>query len=302
MIFCILSANKIFFIEGLPAIELCRVTRFPQYIFMLKGRQEVPSTMRVQTGSGMQTMASVLAERIRVDIIRGSLAPGERLKIQDLTRRYGAGSIPMREALSRLANSGFVEAKDQRGFFVKAVSMPELLDLTRVRLLIEPAALRDSILYGDGAWEERVLSTHHRMSRQSIFADKSRGELNPDWEAAHDDFHKQLISACPSPWLLQFANTLRDQTTRYRHITVASQRTSTRDVTGEHEAICEAALAKKADLAVGLICEHMKVTASIALEEKSAVDALSAVGSMPRPRSHSDSAAKLTPPASAGSG
>lgn len=212
-------------------------------------------------------MASSLAEAIRTDIIRGKLAPGLRLKVQELARLYGSGTIPVREALSRLTTSGFVYARDRRGFFVKEVSSEELLDLTRVRVIIEPAALRDSIEHGDIAWEERVLSAHHRMSKLRIHADAQEHELNLEWEAAHDNFHKQLISACSSPWLLQFADTLRDQTTRYRHISVASQRTHTRDVPAEHAAILEACLARKVDLAIGLICDHTNTTTSIALSE-----------------------------------
>jgi len=218
----------------------------------------------VEQGS---TMASTLAETIRTDIIRGRLAPGMRLKVQELARLYDSGTIPVREALSRLTTSGFVYARDRRGFFVKEVSRAELLDLTRVRLMIEPAALRDSIEHGDIAWEERVLSAHHRMSKLRIHADAQAHELNLEWEAAHDNFHKQLISACTSAWLLQFADTLRDQTTRYRHISVASQHTHTRDVAAEHAAILEACLARKLDLAAGLICDHTNTTTSLALSE-----------------------------------
>src|SRR5690606_35667508 len=150
---------------------------------------------------------------------------GQRLKVRELAAHYDAGTIPVREALSRLANSGFVQARDRRGFYVREVSASELRDLTRVRLIIEPAALRDSIENGDIAWEERVLSAHHRMFKLRIHDENAGHELNLAWEAAHDDFHKQLVSACTSLWLLQFTDTLRDQTTRYRHISVASQRT-----------------------------------------------------------------------------
>lgn len=213
-------------------------------------------------------MASTLTEAIRVDIIRGRLKPGQRLKIQELAERYGAGTIPVREALSRLANSGFVEARDRCGFFVCTVSTEELADLHRVRLLVESVALRDSITSGDGAWEERVLSAHHRMARHGIHVPDAGGELNPEWEEAHNDFHKQLLSACTSPWLLRFADTLRAQSARYRHITVVSSRTSKRDVPGEHKAILEAALERRADVAVALNTEHLNVTTNIALEAR----------------------------------
>lgn len=239
-----------------------------------------PAPLRALPGSGegSPTMASALTEAIRTDIIRGWLKPGQRLKIQELAERYEAGTIPVREALSRLATSGFVEAKDQRGFFVCTVSAEELSDLHRVRLLVEPVALRDSIENGDGAWEERVLSAHHRMSRLIIYIAQPGGELNPEWEAAHDDFHRQLLSACTSPWLLRFADTLRAQTARYRHITVASSRTPKRDVPSEHKAILDAALERRTDVAVALITEHLNLTTNIALEARHTLQATTLSG------------------------
>jgi GntR family transcriptional regulator, carbon starvation induced regulator len=217
---------------------------------------------------GSLTKASQLAEQLRADIICGKFTPGARLKVQELTKLYGIGSIPMREALSRLVNSGFVDARDQRGFSVRSVSAEELQDLTRIRLLIEPDAFRDSILNGDLAWEERVIAAHHRMQRQSPYVEGASNQLNAGWEAAHDDFHRQLISACASPWLIRLVEFFRDQTTRYRHISIASLRTATRDVTSEHKAIMDAALARNYDLAVKLACDHILTTTSIAASER----------------------------------
>ena len=75
---------------------------------------------------GSRTMASVLADTILRDIVSGALAPGSKLKIRELADRYQAGVIPLREAVSRLAMSGFVEAEDQRGFRVTPVSRADL--------------------------------------------------------------------------------------------------------------------------------------------------------------------------------
>ena len=81
-----------------------------------------------------RTAASALANDIRADIISGHLPPGGRLRIKELCERYGSGAIPLREALSRLATSGFVVAEDQRGFRVADVSAAELTDITDTRI------------------------------------------------------------------------------------------------------------------------------------------------------------------------
>lgn len=224
-------------------------------------------TAATMTGSGQQTMASILYDRMRADIIRGDLGPGQKLKIAEISARYGAGAIPVREALSRLANSGFVESRDQRGFAVRKVSAAELLDITRVRVLVESAALRDAIEQGDVQWEARVIGALHALSRLPIYSDAAKRKIDPDWEAAHDELHRQLLSGCQSPWLTNFADELRDQATRYRHISAASQVTPSRHVGAEHAAIVDAAVSRKVELAVALTCEHITTSTQIAVSE-----------------------------------
>lgn len=217
--------------------------------------------------SGQQTMASMLCERIRADIIRGDFQPGQKLKVADISGRYGMGAIPVREALSRLANSGFVESRDQRGFAVREVSADELRDITRVRVLMEAAALREAIEQGDVQWEARVIGALHALSKFPIFSNDRKDIINHEWEAAHDELHRQLLSGCQSPWLIRITSELRDQATRYRHISVASHATPSRNVGDEHAGIVEAAVSRKADLAVALACEHILTSTRIALAE-----------------------------------
>ena len=70
--------------------------------------------------------AETLSERasalVEADIVSGALTPGARLGIAETAARYGVGATPLREALSRLAARGLVDAIGKRGFRVKAVS------------------------------------------------------------------------------------------------------------------------------------------------------------------------------------
>ena len=52
-------------------------------------------------------------ERIREDVIRGKLAPGCKLKIDQLREEYEVGGTPVREALSYLAADGLVVREEQ---------------------------------------------------------------------------------------------------------------------------------------------------------------------------------------------
>jgi DNA-binding GntR family transcriptional regulator len=215
-----------------------------------------------------RTMASQLEVRVREDIINGRLVPGSRLRLKELADFYDAGVIPLREALSRLAATGFVDAEDQKGFSVGLISAQEIRDITDTRLHIECRALALSISQGDVEWESRVIAAHHRLDRLPIIEGAQR-LLKPEWEFAHDAFHKALLSSCGSPWLLRFAATLRDQTARYRMLAMHYADSESRDVRGEHKALLEAALAKDIKAASAILSAHYEETTKRVLTHES---------------------------------
>lgn len=219
------------------------------------------------------TLGSSLASKLRADIIKGVLAPGSKLRTKELCERYGTSLIPMREALSRLASSGFVEAEDQRGFKVAKISAADLADITCTRLFIEKEALRRSMAAGDLAWESQLIAAHHRLSRLPMQLFDQPG-IAPEWEDAHTVFHQALLSACDSQWLLNVAGMLRDQTARYRHLSLQAQISATsgkgkhansRDVAAEHQALLDAALKRDTELATKLLEQHFQATSDLVL-------------------------------------
>ncbi|RUT42396.1 FCD domain-containing protein [Pseudomonas sp. PAMC 29040] len=210
-------------------------------------------------------MASQLEARIRQDIINGHLAPGSRLRLKELADAYDVGVIPLREALSRLASSGFVSAADQKGFSVGRISAAEIADITAARLHIECKVLADSIRQGDVEWESRVLAAHHRMDRLTIVEGPER-LLKLEWENAHDVFHQALISSCNSATLLRLCVSLRDQTARYRFLSMHYPQSHGRDVQNEHRQLMEAALAKDIDMACELLSCHYQTTTDSVLK------------------------------------
>ena len=202
-------------------------------------------------------------EKLRADILRGDLAPGEKLRIQDISRRYKSGAIPLREALNRLTAEALVVHSEQRGFTVAPISEEALLDLTRTRTWLNQIALRESIAHGDAAWEERLIITFHRMSKEPRYLDPAKRRINPAFDIAHRAFHLALISACGSAWLLQYCEQLFDHADRYRYL---SRRIHVADRNNEHAVMLKAALKRDADAAIKALTQHMQKTSNIVLK------------------------------------
>jgi GntR family transcriptional regulator, carbon starvation induced regulator len=204
------------------------------------------------------TAATAVYERLRRDILNGSLRPGQKLVIDLISDRYGAGLNPVREALNRLSAEGLVERKDQRGFFVPPVSIEGWRDLVRTRCWLESKALEEAIANGDRAWEELIVVAFHHLSRTPWKRSDEDTTTNPDWEERHRAFHLALLSACGSAILVEICGDLMDKAQRYRFISVASH--PDRNTVEEHRRIMDAALDRQPGLAIDRLVEHYQTT------------------------------------------
>lgn len=208
------------------------------------------------------TEATRVTDQLRDEIIRGVVAPGARLKLVPLARRFAISRGPLREAASRLAAEGLVTIEDQRGFRVAPVSRADLKDITRTRQHIERLVLRDSIAHGDLGWEGRVAAALHVLDRCTPPEDDP--EQRRQFSEHHEAFHTALVSACSSAYLLEFRARLYALSERYRHLAADTRlpRLRERDVGAEHRAIADAALGRRTDEACTLIVGHIAETAA----------------------------------------
>jgi len=222
----------------------------------------IASELSVEGRHGSQIEAAYW--RLRQDIIAGTLAPSQKLRIDFLRKTYGFGASGLREALSRLVSDGLAESEAQRGYWVSPISREDLQDITMARLSIEVDALRQSVLYGSLEWEGRVVAARHSLERFEQSMTESSAEAISGWEKANRHFHMALISGCPSRWLLRFTELLYDQSQRYRHRTVLRRAIPRRGLSADHTSIVEATLARDAEKACAGLHAHIQDTARVA--------------------------------------
>lgn len=183
----------------------------------------------------------------------GELAPGEKLKIEDLKQKLGLGATAIREALSQLSSEQLVIRQDQRGFRAAEANPDEFQELLDLRCTLESKALRQSIANANDEWFESLLLVHHRMVRA-----KEQGR--EVFEQKHKDFHMALIENSKTPLLLRFCSQLYDLNIRYRYIAGGPGGYVERDVGAEHQAILDAVLARDVDTADRLLMKHYRTT------------------------------------------
>ena len=194
-------------------------------------------------------------QSIKRDIIFGDLAPASKLKLETLRKNYNASMSTLRETLNRLASEGFVDALDQRGFFVTPVSKEDLMEVANLRVLLECHALQLSIDNGDTDWEGNLVSAHHKLSsmeQKMLSGDDSQKE---DWKRYDWEFHLALIEACGSRNLISLHSVLYDKYLRYQMLMLTHRGQEAAD---EHKKMLEAALDRNVEAATKTLTVHIE--------------------------------------------
>ena len=200
------------------------------------------------------TVGSSTYEQIKHDIIFGILAPGSKLKLAALRQSYDVSVSTLREILNRLASDGFVEAEEQRGFFVTPVSKEDLIEIANLRVLLECSALEVSLRNGDADWEGNLVAAHHKLhliEKKMLAGDASQKEI---WKRYDWEFHLSLIEACNSRNLLSLHAKIYDKYLRYQMLVLTNRG---EEAVEEHKTMFEAALARDSDTAKSTLETHI---------------------------------------------
>lgn len=207
------------------------------------------------------TLGIEIYSRLRRDLIAGHLKPGERLRFRQMSAAYGVGIAPLREALSRLVSDHLVSFEGHRGYTVAPLSLSDLHDLCALRTDLSCNALRRAIAHGDEDWEAEILAALHRLERAPVPQSVKDRKTVDEWEQRHDRFHRSLIAACDSPWLLHFCGALSDHFQRYRRaviVVTSSSESLLKRVRDQHRTVAEAAIARDAERATAILAEHFQ--------------------------------------------
>jgi DNA-binding GntR family transcriptional regulator len=168
-------------------------------------------------------------ERLIADILDGTYRPGARLVEGKLSLKLGVSRTPVREALFRLHQEGFVLTSPGVGFSVKPLDDREARELFPILAALESFAL---------SLAAPLVALDVEELRR---ANKALGRL---WRspleaiAADTAFHKLMLRRCPNATLIAMTDSVRRQLLRYEYVYMADE-TLIELSTGQHEAIID---------------------------------------------------------------
>lgn len=104
----------------------------------------------------MENLSARVYHEIKGLILRNEIMPGQKLQHQELSDRLGVSRTPVREALTRLVQEGYVSLLPNRGFICKEIRMQEADELYDLREALEAFAVEKAVEKLDDAVLERL--------------------------------------------------------------------------------------------------------------------------------------------------
>lgn len=166
----------------------------------------------VARASSPKTLVDLAAERLRRDIVAGDLAAGERVNLEGASAKLKMSPIPIREALRILAAEGLVVPLRHRGYTVSHVTVADLEETYRLRLLLEPVAVQLAV---PRIKRETIQQLARDLDRLEVAFERSQWAAHRRY---HSAFHFGIYSRCDSPKLLRFIELLWLTSERYQRI------------------------------------------------------------------------------------
>lgn len=201
----------------------------------------------MQEADDDRSIAAQVAKELAVRIVTGVIAPGTKLRQDEIAVAFGSSHVPVREAFRRLEAQGLVVAEPRRGVRVPPINPADVAEVTAMRAALEVLALRAAAPHTDS----KVLAEARAALDQAA---QSANIL--DWERSNRAFHRALVAPCGMKRLLNAIDDLHRADARF--LFSAWQDLGWKNRSDyEHEAILKAVKAKNTDRAAALLSAHI---------------------------------------------
>lgn len=193
-------------------------------------------------------------QALRDMILRGELAPGQKLVQEDLAARLGVSRTPLRSAIANLQRDDFVEIGARNEAFVAEFGLERIASIFEIRAVLEGLTCR--LL-------APTIARKHTVYLRSLMSSASIALENDDYSEyrqADIEFHTHLTNLVSDSLLTRTLETM--------HVIMSMSLAqgllrSPAETLGEHLAIVDALEAHDPDLAEQRMLQHIRKTIAL---------------------------------------
>ncbi|MBN1314776.1 MAG: GntR family transcriptional regulator [Anaerolineales bacterium] len=151
-------------------------------------------------------------EILKAQILTCELRPGQQVAQNQLVEKLNVGKTPVREALQRLTQEGYVQPIPRFGFIVAPITLSDVHEIYEVRAILEPAIGR---LAAVRATEEQLLRI--KQAAEYTLA-SSKNDTTLEYLQRNVNFHVAIAAASGNQRLADQINKVMDELSRVLHL------------------------------------------------------------------------------------
>ncbi|OPA80945.1 hypothetical protein BVG16_00945 [Paenibacillus selenitireducens] len=195
-----------------------------------------------------ETTYSRVRDKLRQDILSGEFKPGVRLRIVDLSNRYGVSQMPIREALQQLQGEGLVSLLPHKGASVREVNEKFVSDMYDIRMAIETMLVRNGVPYMKDSDYNRLVTIEEQYEKAAEEGDMLLClKLN-------ESFHKIINNLAQNEEAIRIIDRHWGLIDSMRQI-FGSNRGN--DIVNDHRMLLEALKSRDAEAATSITRDHV---------------------------------------------
>jgi DNA-binding GntR family transcriptional regulator len=196
-------------------------------------------------------LADQVYERLKAELHDFALVPGDRFSEVEVGTRLGVSRTPVREALFRLRDEGWLGVESKSGWFVRPIDFDRLDELYDLRIILEHASVARLCARAEPCPELEALKAAWLVPAAGRLADgRAVGTLD-------EQFHTTLVRAAGNA---EVARVHADVTARIRIVRrLDFTRADRIDATyAEHARILRAVMQRRTEQAQLLLRSHIE--------------------------------------------
>lgn len=197
-----------------------------------------------------QSLSVEVYKNLKQRIINYDLMPGQLLMAQEMAKELGMSRTPVREAMVRLREEGFLVEATGRKFRVSSITWKYITDLYHARILLESHSIRQMKNQDNKKFMQEFAENLEQLSEN---IDRK------DYQAIFEndaEFHKLITNCCENSIINDWLNHLHDHQMRIRFISIHADGRVTKTLQ-EHQDIYQCLKREDYDGAVEKLQLHL---------------------------------------------
>ena len=151
----------------------------------------------------VKSKTSLAYEELKAMILSRELLPGTQLSEVNLAQKLNISRTPIREAIRRLQENGYVSIEENRSASVRVFS---ILDVIKLLEFIEGIEGMASFLYAEKVKNGDVSQQELSELRGIVRAIEKSLQVQDyiSWEMQENSFHSYIVEHCGNNWLCKY--------------------------------------------------------------------------------------------------